>query len=148
MDFLDPRLPRRFWKKAIPEPNTGCWIWTGSTNQGYGRLKFRGKRLYAHRWAYERIFGRVPSGLVSDHLCRVRCCVNPAHIELVSDVENIRRGFRDRRRLGIFGKVTSSHCRKGHELSPENTLVAAGYRRCRKCVNANHRKSRARKRAA
>lgn len=100
MNFLDPRLPDRFWAKAIPEPNTGCWIWAfGRIHRlEYGHIH-RGSRtdgtrqwMAAHVFAYEEINGQVPSGLELDHRCRVRSCVNPDHLEPVTHTTNVRRG--------------------------------------------------------
>lgn len=71
------------------EPNSGCWLWAGADNGG-GYGKFRGK--YAHRVSYEMRNGAIPEGLHLDHLCRVPCCVNPDHLEPVTNQENARRG--------------------------------------------------------
>jgi hypothetical protein len=96
---LDNRTPasERFWQYVHPEPNTGCWLWSGSTSTGgYGYiLDYEGaakKAMRAHRWAYEKLRGPIPDGLHLDHLCRVRCCVNPDHLEAVTSGENTRRG--------------------------------------------------------
>ena len=87
-------LPR-FWAKVRIDPQN-CWIWTGSANQkGYGQLylKVNGKHrvIKAHRFAYESFFGPIPEGLELDHLCRVRQCVNPAHLDPITHVENLNR---------------------------------------------------------
>lgn len=72
---------------------TPCWIWTGSTiRSGYGRLMYRGEQVLAHRRYYEHHVGPIPEGLTIDHLCRVRACVNPDHLEPVTNAENVRRG--------------------------------------------------------
>lgn len=73
----------------------GCWVWTGSLNSGgYGRHSLPGRRVVpAHRFAYERAHGPIPDGLHIDHLCRNRACVNPAHMEVVTNTENTRRGL-------------------------------------------------------
>lgn len=76
----------------------GCWIWLGRINGfGYGELKCGERRLKAHRVSYEHHVGPIPEGLDLDHLCRVRPCVNPEHLEPVTRSENIRRGHRARR---------------------------------------------------
>jgi hypothetical protein len=73
-------------------------IWQGYlTPNGYGRLTWEGRTVYAHRWAYERQIGPIPEALVIDHLCRVRSCVNVLHMEIVTLAENTRRGQRARR---------------------------------------------------
>ena len=79
--------------KSVNKTDT-CWLWTGYTNKkGYGEFNLsHGKRLFAHRFAYQLLIGPIPKGLVIDHLCRTRNCVNPSHLESVSIVENVRRG--------------------------------------------------------
>ena len=76
----------------IPEPNTGCWLWLGGLNQkGYPQFKHQQRTWRAHRFMYERAKGPLPEGLTLDHLCRVRSCVNPDHLEPVTHAENCRR---------------------------------------------------------
>lgn len=88
--------PLKFVYQHRPLPiefGDGCWEWTGTKNQfGYGRLCRDGRRVVAHRWLYERLRGAVPAGLQMDHLCRNRSCVNPDHLEPVTQRENLRRG--------------------------------------------------------
>lgn len=81
------------WARVMPVPESGCWIWTGELNRnGYGRVWRLGRRVMAHRAMYELLVGPIPEGLVLDHLCRVRCCVNPKHLEPVTVRENTIRG--------------------------------------------------------
>ena len=76
---------------CFTEPNTGCWIWAGDLNPGgYGKLP-RFHLLY--RYAYEIAKGPIPKGLVIDHVCKIKSCINPTHLEAVTDYENVRRGF-------------------------------------------------------
>lgn len=88
------RLPPRLQALLIPEPNSGCWLFTGkwSTGNGYGKTYWKGVHTVIHKAVWEFFFGPVPKGLLLDHKCRVRCCANPAHIEPVTVKENTRRG--------------------------------------------------------
>lgn len=77
----------------VVSPLDECWVWCARTNRnGYGRLRVGGRELMAHRLAYEALVGPIPEGLVLDHLCRVRLCINPAHLEPVTVRENTLRG--------------------------------------------------------
>ena len=109
-----------------PPVEEGCWHWTGGrTSHGYGTLWFDGRSQRAHRVVYEALVGPIPDGLVIDHLCRNRLCVNPDHLEPVTLLENIRRGQ---------GNGSKTHCPSGHEYTPENTRRnALGWRYCRTC---------------
>lgn len=80
------------------EPATGCWLWTGATSHGYGRVGIAGTRRIApaHRVYYEREYGPIPNGVEPDHLCRRRACVNPDHMELVTRQVNARRGAKSK----------------------------------------------------
>src|SRR3990167_1889686 len=130
--FGDPRLPARFWRKVRVREN-GCWEWTGSLkDNGYGQFN-NGRPRRAHRVAYEALIGPIPDGLECDHLCRNRDCTAPAHIELVTRKENVRRG------CGMGGELraSSTHCRQGHLLNDNNLYVAPdGERVCRSCAKS------------
>ena len=85
-------ISERFWEKV--DKTATCWLWRASIrNHGYGRIKVNGRAEQAHRVAYELLVGPIPEGLTLDHLCRVRLCVNPAHLEPVTQKVNIRRGL-------------------------------------------------------
>jgi hypothetical protein len=81
---------RRFWEKV--EKGSGCWLWRGRlSGGGYGQFKVAGREAMAHRYAYELLVGAIPDGREIDHLCRVRACVNPAHLEAVTHSTNVSR---------------------------------------------------------
>jgi len=133
-----------FWRKVdtngpIPEqrPDLGpCWPWTaGSDRKGYGRvLRRHGRSALAHRFAYEEMVGTVPDGRELDHLCFNRLCCNPAHLEPVTHEENLRRG-------DMGWRSEQTHCKHGHEFTPENTYLRIGKRHCRTC-RREHAKAR------
>ena len=78
------------WEESDRGYETPCWIWLGCiTKSGYGTMN----NVYVHRFNFEAKYGPIPTGLQLDHKCRVRCCVNPAHLEIVTTRENTRRGI-------------------------------------------------------
>lgn len=123
-------LPESFWDK-VDEQADGCWHWIGATDDaGYGRFRSRehGTNM-AHRIAYLALAGPIPDGLSLDHLCRVRCCVNPDHLEPVTARENILRGYG----RGA-NEARQTHCQHGHPLSGDNLYIKPnGRRQCRQC---------------
>ena len=123
----DSKALVRFEQYCMPEPNSGCWIWIGAIkSNGYGEFHFNRKTVHAHRWYYEHCFGAVPKGLELDHRCRVRCCVNPYHLEPVTRSINRKRGLRD---------VPQAVCKRGHEFSGHNAMILKdGRRTCRLCL--------------
>ena len=124
----------RFDEKWTPEPNTGCWVWmASSSDDGYGQFWSEEKMVRAHRYAYERWVGPIPEGLTIDHLCRVRHCVNPDHLEAVTNRENILRG-----ETIAAAYAARTHCLQGHPYDEENTYVPprGGRRECRTCRRA------------
>lgn len=138
------RLPlqARFETGYVPEPNSGCWLWLGDSHRtGYGRMMEKGRALAAHRVSYELHRGPIPAGMTLDHLCRVRICVNPLHLEPVTHKENCRRGH------GWSGRnARKTHCNKGHEFTTANTYRNWAGRKCRTCMKENNLKQNERRR--
>ena len=117
----------------VPEPNTGCWLWTRCVDRdGYGIQNVEHRRRFAHRVSYEILRGPIGFGLTIDHLCRNRCCVNPDHLEPVPFAVNRARGvWGDARAKGTHWR---SHCQRGHELSAENLEQSElPKRKCKLC---------------
>lgn len=117
----------------------GCWFWTGAIDlKGYARFGLARKNRTAHRVSYELFVGPIPEGLSLDHLCRVRHCVNPAHLEPVTNAENLRRGLWPHNRY-------KQHCPQGHKL----VLKRNGTRRhCPQCDRESARRYEQRQREA
>lgn len=124
-------------RHIAPEPFSGCWLWMGAIRtDGYGSIRVGGKSRYAHRVCFEVNRGPIPNGLELDHLCRTRCCVNPAHLEPVTRRVNVVRGNAPaqlvKRNKERGAAVT--HCLAGHPYTPENTgRTWPGSRYCRTC---------------
>jgi hypothetical protein len=117
----------RLAKRKQIDPETGCWVYTGHRDaDGYGKIWIAGKTCRVHRVSYQLLIGPIPPGLQLDHLCRVRPCFNPAHLEPVTNEENSRRsGLNQRPR---------THCPRGDEYTEENTYRdRKGYGSCRTC---------------
>ena len=127
-------MKQRIWAKISPEPNSGCWLWTGGLGSNLGYGKFNHKQ--AHRAAYEAFRGPIPPGLTIDHLCRTPSCVNPDHLEPVTHRENILRG---RSLFAMNAKKT--HCPRGHPLFGDNVYIRIDHRgrECKSCRAAAER---------
>ncbi len=138
------KIEERFWPKVLKNAavslfnrNLGlCWIWRGAASCGYGQIKGHRSTLWAHRVSYILHYGPIPKGLEIDHLCRVRLCVRPSHLEAVTSQENSLRGF------GHAGRnARKTHCAKGHcftiYVNKINGLVC---RVCRPCQAESMRK--------
>lgn len=130
---------RRFRRKFVIAFD-GCWAWRPKPiNSGYGIFFLwdgaKKTGTLAHRFAYETWVGPIPEGLTIDHLCRNKLCVNPSHLEPVSNAENNRRG----NSLSAQNS-RKTRCKRGHEFTPENTEVqTSGARKCKTCRKAANR---------
>jgi hypothetical protein len=132
-------LELRFWSKV--EKTETCWLWLGhKALSGYGQFSVNRAvgNMQAHRMAYLFEKGSIPTGLVIDHLCRNKACVNPDHLEPVTQFENVLRG--NSMRLKDF-------CLREHKLA-EAYVSRRGKRQCRECKNLNERKRYAERRQA
>lgn len=116
-----------------------CWPWTGATHEGgYGvrRDSRKGHGRPAHRVVWESLKGEIPAGLVVDHVCRNRLCVNPAHLRLVTPRVNTLENS-----VGVAAvNAGKTRCIRGHEFTADNTMTRRnGRRTCRICVRASNR---------
>jgi HNH endonuclease len=135
--FVTQDVQDRFWSKV--DRYTECWLWTGTkTPEGYGQFWDGERAVMAHRYAYELLVGSIPESMELDHLCRVRDCVWPGHLEPVTSRENVHRSLSP---MGINSRLT--RCRRGHEF----TGIWRGRRTCRTCTRGRMRAHRARRAA-
>lgn len=135
-------------KPGVPytiDERTGCWVWQRATNKGgYGLTSVGGSICLAHRRAYEQAYGPIPEGLLVCHTCDNPPCVNPAHLFVGTDKDNA--ADRDAKGRTQRYNAKKTHCPRGHEYSPENTIVRRGRRSCRTCANEHQRALRAKRR--
>lgn len=130
-------LPAKILESIEHDTNGGCWLYSGPLNPGgYGSvfIEKRAGRLIrepAHRLSYRLFRGEIPEGLQLDHLCRVRCCCNPAHLEPVTARENM---LRSNSTAALNARKT--HCKNGHEFTSENIYRVVGARVCKACARA------------
>lgn len=130
-----PRIDIKEKLFSYIEKTDTCWIWNGPIGTGgYGMFStahHRGYSIRAHRAAYQILVGDIPEGLVIDHLCRVRHCVNPEHLQAVTFNENAKRR-----------SIAYTHCKHGHEYDENNTHVYNGKKYCRMCHKIREKKRR------
>jgi hypothetical protein len=137
-------LNESFMSKVKHIPN-GCIVWIAARDSnGYGQFgmprHLGGAFVRAHRLAYEVCHGQIPAGMVIDHLCNNKRCVNPDHLEAVTQKENCSRA------AGIRARART-YCRQGHRYTDENTYFYPSGRRCKTCLNVRKRKYRAAEKA-
>jgi len=130
---IDPQTLGKLLLKLVIDPESGCWLIPGRDDVYRGVVFWpRGPALLAHRYLYEAFVGPIPMGLVLDHLCGRRGCVNPLHLEPVTLIVNIQRGRAGRK------NAMKTHCLRGHPLSGNNLYLIYSSngrpeRRCRTC---------------
>ncbi len=113
-------IAANFFSKVDKGDGSGCWLWTASLQTGgYGNFIVHKHSIRAHKWSYEYYKGPVPKGLQIDHLCRVRHCVNPDHLEAVPARTNVLRSNSPAAR-----NAQKTHCPKGHPYEGENLIIA------------------------
>jgi hypothetical protein len=135
----------RVLSRTITDIN-GCWIFQGAiTSGGYGAIGIDGKSRSTHMVMHELDKGPIPPGMEVDHLCRVRACCNPGHLEAVPQIVNWERGESPSRINAL-----RTHCKHGHELSGENVRIATRRNRrpSRQCVACHRARNREHMRAA
>jgi len=143
-------LAERFFSRVdVSAGLKGCWLWDKPTTTGYGGFG----KTSAHRWLWTQLFGALPRGIHLDHLCRVRACVNPFHMEPVTHSENIRRGLNGciailsgsivrAREVANAKARAETHCRNGHAYDGTTIVKSTGLvtRFCRECARASWRR--------
>lgn len=117
--MLANKVEEYFHDNYIPVTESGCWLWLrGCNSDGYACMTVGITSTRVHKWAYEKYKHIVPTKMTLDHLCRVRSCVNPDHLDCISNWEN---SFRGDTLTGINARKT--HCKNGHEFTAQNTEV-------------------------
>lgn len=129
----------------VDKNEDGHWYWKGyltpkgkgSNSHGYGLVRDEtGRKIGAHRAVYALLVGPIPAGLEIDHLCRIRHCVNPEHLEAVTKYENMMRG-----NVGAAINKRKTHCVRGHEFAGDNLYVSpSGTRTCATCRRLRYKK--------
>lgn len=130
-------LEERFWEKVTI--SDGCWGWTGAKTQGYGVITLGARSegsIRAHRLSYILHKGEIPAGMLVLHQCDNPECTNPDHLEVGTCADNMRHVSERKRNP----RSHNTHCLRGHEFTPENTISRGGGRECRTCKNESKKK--------
>ena len=139
--YMISNVLENFWSKV--NKTDSCWNWTACKNKdNYGQFWLEGKPYKVHRIVYEMYYGKIPSGLVLDHLCRNKRCCNPEHLEAVTNKENITRGLAGKTINRYNPHKDKTHCSKGHPYSGDNLLFNKNKRVCRICKRTSQIKWR------
>lgn len=151
--IMQPNLTQ-ILRDRVEVSSNGCWIWRGVRGQKpfdptkrYAAMRMSNQRVLMHRWIYQQLRGPIPEGKVLDHLCRTPGCVNPDHLEAVTERENILRGV-----SSVAQNARKTCCSKGHPFDEANTYISkSGGRTCKTCnrdsARAYQRRCREKERA-
>lgn len=135
MKLKDMTEEDRFFKNVSQDGNDpveSCWLWTGSAtdSRGYGRFVYKRERTRAHRWSWEFFNGVIPDGMTIDHLCMVKGCVNPWHLDVVPSPVNVKRMHAAH---GFHRDWENGLCKHGHDLSVVGYVARPRGNECRQC---------------
>jgi hypothetical protein len=134
----DAEYLERLKAMLIVQPS-GCWEKQGFRHpEGYGSMYYRGRQYRSHKLMYMLTKGSIPAGMVVMHTCDNGPCCNPDHLKLGTRAEN----YQDMHRKGRsnYSKARKTHCKHGHEFTPENTMIYGGFRQCRECNRLRQRR--------
>lgn len=124
---------RKTWHDVVKEITVdanGCWLYSHvCMSTGYGRVRWQGRRTTTHRVTWEHYVGPIPEGRQIDHLCRVRACCNPLHLEVVDQRTNVRRG-----ESPSTVTARSGVCQRGHSMADAYHAPGSGKYSCRSCT--------------
>lgn len=140
-------LKRLIDRVAVPEDPNKCWIWRLQKNaHGYGVMWHRNKRNYAHRISYTVFHGLIPEGMKICHSCDNPQCVNPAHLFIGSQADNMHDCYTKGRMKHGQADINreKTHCPSGHPYSGDNLMISSGRRRCKTCARVRTREVRRR----